>query len=269
MVAAATMSLPERAREGRNYDYRYVWIRDQCYAGCAVAKAGAYPLLDDAVALRARAAPRARARPQAGLHARRARAVPDETHLDLPGYPGGSVVVGNWVNEQFQLDVFGEALQLFAAAARHGRLDSDGWRAAELAASRDRQTLAGAGRRDLGARRRTAGHTAGSPPPRACARSAPAPRQGEQAARWLALADTITADTSAHALHPSGRWQRTATDARVDAALLLPGLRGAIPPDDPRTRATLEAVERELTEDGYVYRYRPTSDRSAKPRARS
>ncbi|MGH3603679.1 MAG: glycoside hydrolase family 15 protein, partial [Pseudonocardiaceae bacterium] len=30
MVAAATMSLPERAEQGRNYDYRYVWIRDQC-----------------------------------------------------------------------------------------------------------------------------------------------------------------------------------------------------------------------------------------------
>ena len=49
MVAAATMSLPERARQGRNYDYRYVWIRDQCYAGQAAAKAGARPLLDDAV----------------------------------------------------------------------------------------------------------------------------------------------------------------------------------------------------------------------------
>jgi alpha,alpha-trehalase len=35
MVAAATMSLPERAQEGRNYDYRYVWIRDQCYVGQA------------------------------------------------------------------------------------------------------------------------------------------------------------------------------------------------------------------------------------------
>ena len=33
MVAAATTSLPERAEAGRNYDYRYVWIRDQCYAG--------------------------------------------------------------------------------------------------------------------------------------------------------------------------------------------------------------------------------------------
>ena len=43
MVAAATTSLPERAEAGRNYDYRYVWIRDQCYAGQAVAAAGAQP----------------------------------------------------------------------------------------------------------------------------------------------------------------------------------------------------------------------------------
>jgi hypothetical protein len=40
MVAAATMSLPERSKAGRNYDYRYVWIRDQCYAGQAVAADG-------------------------------------------------------------------------------------------------------------------------------------------------------------------------------------------------------------------------------------
>ena len=39
-VAAATTSLPERAEEGRNYDYRYVWIRDQCLTGQAVAAAG-------------------------------------------------------------------------------------------------------------------------------------------------------------------------------------------------------------------------------------
>jgi hypothetical protein len=34
-VAAAATSLPERAEEGRDYDYRYAWIRDQCYAGIA------------------------------------------------------------------------------------------------------------------------------------------------------------------------------------------------------------------------------------------
>ena len=49
MVAAATTSLPERAEQGRNYDYRYVWIRDQCYVGQAVARAGPYRLLDEAL----------------------------------------------------------------------------------------------------------------------------------------------------------------------------------------------------------------------------
>ncbi|KQV17488.1 MULTISPECIES: glycoside hydrolase family 15 protein [unclassified Kitasatospora] len=48
-VAAATMSLPERAEAGRNYDYRYVWIRDQCYIGQGAAAAGAHSLLDDSV----------------------------------------------------------------------------------------------------------------------------------------------------------------------------------------------------------------------------
>ena len=46
MVAAATTSLPERLEAGRNYDYRYAWIRDQCYAGLAVAAHGPHPLLE-------------------------------------------------------------------------------------------------------------------------------------------------------------------------------------------------------------------------------
>ena len=49
MVAASTMSLPERADQGRDYDYRYAWIRDQCYAGQAVAAYGPHTLLDSAV----------------------------------------------------------------------------------------------------------------------------------------------------------------------------------------------------------------------------
>ncbi|MCL6670818.1 glycoside hydrolase family 15 protein [Streptomyces panaciradicis] len=49
MVAAATTSLPERANSGRSYDYRYAWLRDQCYAGLAVAAHGPHELLDEAV----------------------------------------------------------------------------------------------------------------------------------------------------------------------------------------------------------------------------
>ncbi len=61
--------------------------------------------------------------------------VPDQRHLDLPGYPGGYDIIGNWVNKQFQLDAFGESLLLFAAAAKHDRLDTQHWAAAEKAAA--------------------------------------------------------------------------------------------------------------------------------------
>lgn len=81
------------------------------------------------------------------------------------------------------------------------------------------------------------------------------PPAGTKGPRWLALADTITAEASRTCLHPSGRWQRAPSDARVDAALLLGAVRGAVSPDDPRSAATLRAVLDDLTEDGYVYRF--------------
>jgi hypothetical protein len=59
--------------------------------------------------------------------------VPAERHVGLPGYPGGEDIVGNRVRHQFQLDAFGEALLLFAAAAGRDRLDSRAWDAAEAA----------------------------------------------------------------------------------------------------------------------------------------
>jgi hypothetical protein len=127
MVAAVTTSLPERAGAGRNYDYRYVWIRDPCFAGQAVAADGAHPLLDDAVSFVADRvlADGARLRPAYRVDGG---PVPPERSLpQLAGYPGGSDRVGNWVGEKFQLDAFGEALLLFAAAARH---DLHHWRAA-------------------------------------------------------------------------------------------------------------------------------------------
>ncbi len=255
MVAAATMSLPERASEGRNYDYRYVWIRDQCYAGQAVAKAGPHGLLDDAVRFVGERlldhGPDLKP-----AYTTTGGRVPDERRLDLAGYPGGSDVVGNWVNEQFQLDAFGEALLLFAAASRHDRLDAEGWRAAESAvdAIEARWHEQDAGIWELDPEDWTHSRLICAAGLRAIGACGPG---GEQAARWLSLADAITADTSAHALHPSGRWQRSRTDDRLDAALLLPAIRGAIPAGDPRTLATLRAFEDELTEDGYAYRFRP------------
>jgi GH15 family glucan-1,4-alpha-glucosidase len=79
---------------------------------------------------------------------------------------------------------------------------------------------------------------------------------GGEAAGWDRLAADLLASVDRDCLHPSGRWQRSPDDAGIDAALLLPGIRGAVPPEDPRNVATLAAVLDELTDDGYVYRFR-------------
>jgi len=198
MVAAATMSLPERAGQGRNYDYRYVWIRDQCLAGEAIAAAGAHPLMDDAVRFVA-----------AGLlddgphlapaYTSLGGRVLDQRSLDLPG---GCDFVGNHVNAQFQLDALGESLLLLAAAARHDHLDADGWRAIETGAGAiaSRWGDPEAGIWELDDQRWSRARLICVAGLRAVSRApgAPASRTGE----WLALAEAILAETSAHCTHP-------------------------------------------------------------------
>jgi alpha,alpha-trehalase len=255
MVAAATMGLPERARAHRAYDYRYVWLRDQAYAGLAAAAHGPLPALHDAVRFatarlledgdRIRPAYRVDGGP-----------VPDEHDLDLPGYPGGTPRAGNWVNRQFQLDAVGELLQLFAAAARHDCLDADGWRAAQVALDvvEKRWDAPDAGIWELEDDWWTHSRLAAVAGLRRIAEVAPGPGDAGRAA---ALADGILAETGRRCLSPQGWWQRSPSVPGVDASLLLPPVRGALPAGDPRTGATLAAVRDQLTQDGYVYRFRP------------
>ena len=88
MAAAATMSLPERAKEGRNYDYRYAWIRDQCFAGQAAAAASPLLLLDNATRFVTERilADGPQLKPAYTVCGG---PVPDERRLHLAGYPGG------------------------------------------------------------------------------------------------------------------------------------------------------------------------------------
>jgi alpha,alpha-trehalase len=253
MVAAATTSLPERAEQGRDYDYRYAWIRDQCFAGQAAAVAGGEDLLDSAVRfVRDRLL-------DDGPHLVPAYTVdgdpvPDQRRLDLPGYPGAPEVhTGNRVRWQLQLDAFGDALLLLAAADGLGRLDADGWKAAEAAVDGivQRHDEPDAGIWELPPR-----HWTHSRLTCAAGLRAVAARRPDRAAEWTALADRLVADTARHAVRRDGAWQRSPDDAEVDAALLLPALRGAVPADDPRSVATWKAVVDELTSDGYVYRFR-------------
>ncbi|OBK32303.1 glycoside hydrolase [Mycobacterium sp. 1245111.1] len=255
MVAAATTSLPERAHANQNYDYRYAWIRDQVYAGIAAATVEAPELLDRAVEfVGARLLEDGPDLKPAYTVA--GRSVPSEQTLELPGYPGGSDRIGNWVNQQFQLDVFGAALQLLARAAEADRLDTEGWRAARaaIAAIEKRWQEPDAGIWEIDNENWTQSRLACVAGLRTIAKVTGG---GADASAWLSLADTILADTAASSLHPrDGYWQRSPRLPEVDASLLLAPVRGAVPADDPRTRATLDAVRHQLSEDSFVYRFR-------------
>ncbi|MCV7378957.1 glycoside hydrolase [Mycobacterium alsense] len=254
MVAAATMSLPERAEQGRNYDYRYCWIRDQCYTGQAIASAGAHPLLDDTVRFVTERvlADGPELRP---AYTVTGTALPEERELDLPGYPGAVTQLGNSVTGQFQLDVYGEALLLLAAAGRLDRLDGARWRAAQtlVDAIGRRWRKPDAGVWELGNRHWAESRLICAAGLRRIAEVAPARERAE----WDGLAGRLVTDANSDCLHPSGRWQRAPDDSRIDAALLLPSIRGAVPADDPRSIATLEAVRSDLGRHGFVYRFRP------------
>ncbi|MDM4719294.1 glycoside hydrolase family 15 protein [Micromonospora sp. WMMA1363] len=255
MVAAVTTALPERALAGRNYDYRYAWIRDQSFAGQAAALVGRYDLLDDAVTFLTERvlADGDRLAPAYTVHGA---PVPREQPLRYPpGYPGAHVRTGNWVREQFQLDAYGEVLLLLAAAQRHSRLSRDSHHAMEVAvtAIERRWSEPDSGIWELPPQQWTHSKLTCVAGLRAAARGVTAGLAG----RWSALADRILADAAAHGLHPAGHWQRAYDDGRVDSALLLPGIRGALPPHDPRTERTRQAVMAGLAADGYLYRFRP------------
>jgi GH15 family glucan-1,4-alpha-glucosidase len=260
MVAAATTSLPERLEGGRNYDYRYAWIRDQCYAGLAVAAHRQDPLLAGAVRFVTERLLADGPDLMPGYTVSGS-AIPAERPLRLRGFPGGTARSGNWVRGQFQLDAFGESLSLLAAAAGHDMLAEDDWQAAEVAAGaiEKRWREPDAGIWELDNRRWAHSRLACVAGLRAAAAAGgkgPAGGHGHRtAARWSSLADAITASLS-DCVHPSGRLQRAPDDPRVDAALLLPLIKGALPRSDPRALATIDAVRAELGSDGFVYRYR-------------
>ena len=127
IVAAATTSLPEDFGGSRNWDYRYVWLRDAALTLEALVHHG---YKQEAQAwrqwlLRAIAGDPADVQIMYGLAGERRLT---EWEVDtLPGYEGSAPVrVGNAASEQYQADVFGEVM-IALDAARHSGVDDDGF----------------------------------------------------------------------------------------------------------------------------------------------
>ncbi len=252
MVAAATLGLPERAEAGKNYDYRYAWIRDQAYAGLACAVDQPYELLDDAISFTTARLLEHGEAISPGYRVDGSE-IPKESDIGLAGYPGGRNVAGNWVRQQFQLDSLGEMLQLLAAGARFDRLDTDQENAISMAITviEKKWNEPDAGIWELNNAWWTQSRLSVVAGLRAIAHQLP----GGQAAKAASLADAVLAETSRRCLAHDGSWQRSPGHPGVDASLVLAPVRGGLAADDPRTLATLARVEADLVEDSHVYRY--------------
>ena len=118
IAAAATTSLPERIGGGKNYDYRYAWLRDVTYTIKAFLRVGATAEAQAAFSWLTRTV-RRQGGEIAVMYTLDGDAAPDETTLDLPGYRASRPVLrGNKAAAQLQLGMFGdlfETASLFVA----------------------------------------------------------------------------------------------------------------------------------------------------------
>src|SRR3546814_17279243 len=102
------------------------------------------------------------------------------------------------------------------------------------------------------------------PPPRStrsdplCTHTTPL-RSGGPAQRWRALRDEVHAEVCRDGWDPARRtFTQSYGSTELDASLLMIPMVGFLPPDDERVVGTIEAVQRELSVDGFIERY-PTS----------
>jgi GH15 family glucan-1,4-alpha-glucosidase len=135
LVAAATMGLPERIGGERNFDYRYVWIRDGTFTVDALLDLGLDSISHRAFSWMLSATQHTHPRLQP-IYTLRGVPRPPDDELPLEGYRGSRpVTLGNGAAHQLQLGNFGDMLQAAWHYTRHGSaLDPEsGQRLAEIA----------------------------------------------------------------------------------------------------------------------------------------
>src|SRR5215831_8580335 len=262
IVAAPTTSLPECLGGPRNWDYRFCWLRDATLTLIALMDAGFY---DEAQSwrdwlLRAVAGSPEQAQIMYGIAGERRL-----TEIELPWLPGhqGSVPVrvGNAAHGQLQLDIFGEVMDALHQARCKGLAATEsGWTLQQAFLSHLEKIWT---QPDEGI-----WETRGGPQHFtyskvmawvAFDRSIKSAEQfGLEAPldRWRELAAAIHADVCRRGFDQElGSFVQSYGSKHLDASLLLLPLVGFLPPDDPRVRGTLQAIERRLLVDGFVLRY--------------
>ncbi len=262
VVAAPTTSLPEQLGGTRNWDYRYCWLRDTTFTLLALMNSG---YLEEAKAwrewlLRAIAGSPSQAQIMYGIAGERRLTEWEVPWLD--GYEGAKPVrVGNAAANQLQLDIYGEVMD----ATHQGRLITlstieAGW---ELQVEMVRRLESVWQQPDEGIWE---------------IRGGPQQFTYSKVMAWVAFDRSIKSAERFGLPGPIERWKKIRAQIHdevcekaynpdvgafvsrygskaLDASTLFIALVGFLPPDDPRVKNTVEAIQRNLTSDGFVMRY--------------
>jgi GH15 family glucan-1,4-alpha-glucosidase len=264
IVAAATTSLPESFGGERNWDYRYVWLRDAALTLVAYIDHG---YLEAAHRwrtwlLRAIAGDPADVQIMYGIAGERD--LPEREITSLPGYDGARPVrIGNGAVDQYQADVIGEVM-VALEAARDAGVEETSFSWALQRALLD-QLAQWFDRPDNGIwEMRGDPHFFTHSRAMVWAAFDRGIRAVEQNGldgevdRWREMRDRVRADIDAHGVHAGGWFTQHADTDEVDASLLILPQVGFCAYDDPRMLATVERMEQTLMPDGWLLRYRTT-----------
>lgn len=271
IVAAMTTSIPESAHSGRNWDYRYCWLRDAFFVVRALNSLSEVGTMEDYLRWLANIVTEVgdgHIQPLYGIG--RERALPEHVLDHLPGYRGmGPVRVGNQAAEHFQHDVYGNIV-LGAAQAFHDRrllhppgpagferLERVGERAVQVYGKPD------AGMWELRTRARI--HTSSALMSwAACdrlAKIAAALQRPERAEYWRGHARRMHDEILRRAWSTERNAFAESFDGRdLDASVLLMAEVGLIDPRDSRFVSTLQAMEQVLCDGPYMRRYEAADD---------
>lgn len=267
IVAAATTSLPEQIGGPRNWDYRYCWLRDATFTLQALLGTG---FESEALAwrdwlLRAVAGDPARLQIMYGIDG--TRRLSEYTVDWLEGYEGSAPVrVGNAASTQFQLDVWGEVLDgLHLTRAANIPSEMAAWdlQRALLDFLEGNWRNSDNGLWEVRGPRRDFVHSkvmAWVGMDRAVQAVERFGLEGP-VEKWKRLRAEIHEEVCRHGYDADRRTFTQFYGSRgLDAALLLLPRVGFLPWDDDRVVGTVDAVQRELCENGFILRYRPDAD---------
>jgi alpha,alpha-trehalase len=260
-VAAGTTSLPETPGGERNWDYRFTWMRDSTFTLQALH----YLELDWEADEFMQFVADLEANEDGGLQIMYGidgrRDLTESTRDDLTGYAGASPVrVGNGAFDQRQNDVFGAVLDsILLHSNRSERLPRRLWPIVESQTACATRVWKDPDQGIWEARGDPQHYVSSK---LMCwvaldraAKLAAIRGDSERKKEWAAIAEEIKNDILEHGLKDGVLRQHYDTDA-LDASTLLAALFGFLPHDDERLRKSVEAIASDLTEDGFVLRYR-------------